>query len=168
MSYGKLLLAFGIWMIFTSEGQTEGWLDGLNMDLNKFQQDIQQGVQNLQYNIQKSVEKSIADVTKYTDSVQEAIKRGEFKSFATDGSTIITNGPGTIVTKGLGTSRVITSGYLSNGQPYSYDVEDKVIGRTLYHTERYYNNTDGGVDVIAYTLDLDDPKAKPVPFKPHP
>ncbi|KAL2737648.1 uncharacterized protein V1478_001734 [Vespula squamosa] len=163
MSYVKLLLVLGIWMISTVEGQTNDWLNGFNMD--KLQQDIR----DLQYNIQKKVENSLADVRKITDhieeNVQEAIKKGELKNVAD--STIITNGPGTIITNGHGTSRIITSGYLSNGQPYSYDVEDKVIGRTLFHTERYYNNTKGGVDVIAYTLDLDDPKAKPVPFKPH-
>ncbi|XP_035740787.1 uncharacterized protein LOC118449821 isoform X1 [Vespa mandarinia] len=172
MTYAKLLLALGIWMIFTSEGQTDDWLGGFKMDLSEFQRGIQQGVQNLQYNIQQNVEKSLADVRKLTanieENVQEAIKKGELKSYATDGSTIITSGPGTIITNGgLGTSRIITSGHLPNGQPYSYDIEDKVIGRTFYHTEKYYNQTKGGIDVTGYTLDLDDPNAKPVPLKPH-
>lgn len=171
MTYAKLLFTFGIWMILASEGQTNDWLYGFNMDLSKFQHQIQQGVHNLQQNIQSSVAKTLADVDKVTSKIQadtaEAVKNGNYDSVISvgNGGTFISSGgSGTVITNGLGTSKIITSGNFPNGDPYIREIEEKTIDKVLYHTERFYNKKTKKEKITGYTLDLNDPNAEPVPF----
>ncbi|XP_043497952.1 uncharacterized protein LOC122521357 [Polistes fuscatus] len=171
MTYAKLLFAFGIWMILASEGQTNDWLYGFNMDLSKFQQQIQQGVHNLQQNIQNSVAKTLADVDKVTSKIHadaaEAAKNGNYDSVISinNGGTFISSGgSGTVISNGPGTSKIIMSGNLPNGDPYIREIEEKIIDKVLYHTERFYNKKTKKDKITGYTLDLNDPNAEPVPF----
>ncbi|XP_015181315.1 PREDICTED: uncharacterized protein LOC107068952 [Polistes dominula] len=171
MTYAKLLFAFGLSMILASEGQTNDWLYGFNMDLSKFQQQIQQGVQNLQKNIQSSVAKTLEDVDKVTSQIHEdvakAAKNGHYDSVVSvgNGGTFISSGgSGTVISNGPGTSKIITSGNLPNGDPYIREIEEKVIGKVLYHTERFYNQKTKKDKRTGYTLDLNDPNAEPVPL----
>ncbi|KAI4498838.1 hypothetical protein M0802_006013 [Mischocyttarus mexicanus] len=174
MTYAKLLFAFGIWMIFMSESQTIDWLSGFNMDLNNFQRQIQQNVFNLQKSIQNNVAKTLADVDKVTskigDNVAEAVKNGNYDSVISvgNGGTFISSGgSGTVISNGSGTSKIVTSGILPNGDPYIREIEEKTINKVLYHTERFYNQKTGRDRITGYTLDLNDPDAEPVPFKRH-
>ncbi|KAK2579337.1 hypothetical protein KPH14_008288 [Odynerus spinipes] len=167
MTYVKTLLTIGILAAVTNEGQMDDWLAGLNENLNKLQHQIQESVQNIQTDVQRTVQKSLAHVDQITSRVNEDVEEAVRKGGKGGGghSTIITGiNSGTVVMNSPGSSRTITSGSLPDGKPFWYDVEDKVIGRNLYHTERYYNNSDKGIEVIAYTVNLDDPKAKPVPI----
>lgn len=50
----------------------------------------------------------------------------------------------------------------AEGRPFYIESEDLVVGDTLYHTDRVYNQTTGRLDETRYTLDRKDPKAKPM------
>lgn len=130
------------------------WLGDLNENIRKLNARIHESVDNLQESITKRVNEEVA----------EAIKSG--RASVVDGNNVVINSnAGVSFIRTPGHSKSISTGVLPNGQPYRYEVEDQQIGRTVIHTERYFNGSSDGVQVVGYSINLDDPHAIPVPLK---
>lgn len=76
----------------------------------------------------------------------------------------MSNGQTVILNSGTGGSQFISSGYDTKGVPYYRAIEQAIVNNVLKHIERIYNSTTDKFDIIGYTLDLADPKSKPIPI----
>lgn len=66
-----------------------------------------------------------------------------------------------IVTIIDGISRIITSGYTQNGEPYVREVEEKRIGDMLYYNSTIFYPQTGVSDTTAWKKNLAIPGSKP-------
>ncbi|XP_017889416.1 uncharacterized protein LOC108630576 [Ceratina calcarata] len=141
-----------------SNGQAHagaGWLSGLSESIGALNRNIQQSVQQLNQQVQQTVQANLAQVHQMTNDLNERI--------ATEGNVVQTKGSNIFVS-GNGETKIVQSGRTSDGKPYVRESIDKIVGDTLRHTERIYDPTTKETKVHAYTLDLKDPNAKPVPI----
>lgn len=129
------------------------WMEGLFDHINKLNQNINENVGRITQDIQDNVQSQLARL----DELQKQLNRTDFTALSRNGNSIIINGSG-------GTSRTVYSGHTPDGQPYFRDTEERVVGDTLYHYERFYNPKTKNVEESRYTLNLSDPNAKPVPI----
>ncbi|XP_029171501.1 uncharacterized protein LOC114940893 [Nylanderia fulva] len=125
----------------------------LNRDLNSQIQQINQEVADLTKNIQKDVAKTI----------QNLPRDAQGNIISDSGSSVISvTGNGTkYVTIIDGVSRIITTGYTKDGEPYIRDIVEKRIGDMLYRNETITFPKTGVSETTAWKLDLAKPGSKP-------
>ncbi|XP_043282124.1 uncharacterized protein [Venturia canescens] len=152
-----LVVCVGFKVAFGQGVLGQDFTKNLLANINQLTAGIQNNVQQTVHQIQENVQAHLAQIDRVNkDMAAKLGKDGQYTTTLGNGSTILINGVG-------GVSRTIFSGQTSNGEPYFRDSEDRVVGNILHHTDRIYNPTTRSMDEFRYTLDLKDPKAKPVP-----
>ncbi|KAK0169147.1 hypothetical protein PV327_002893 [Microctonus hyperodae] len=156
------LVLFLITLISSSQGQilNVNWVDNLMGSINQLNRNIQSNVQMLNRQIQNSVKQSMIDVDMYNQNIAHRLHKIRVPipmSSMSNGQTVILN-------SGTGGSQFVLSGYDTKGVPYYRAIEQAIINNVLKHIERIYNSTTDKFDIFGYTLDLADPKSKPIPI----
>ncbi|XP_044004862.1 uncharacterized protein LOC122849978 [Aphidius gifuensis] len=156
----KLIILTILFIGSSSYGQlTPNWTKDILERVNKLNTNIQGNVVRLNKQIQEAMNGRLAFVDRLNEDVAKKVGKvtEEVRRLPKNSHTFTVN-------NNSGSSRVIVSGTGDDGQPYFRDIQDTVIDGTLFHTERVYNPKTKSMDVYEYTLDLNDPSAKPVPI----
>ncbi|KAG7200787.1 hypothetical protein KM043_003161 [Ampulex compressa] len=133
------------------------WLQGLHENIDRMNRNINENVRHLNRQIQENVQKQLKQVDELRKNINAT---GQQRS-----TLVVGNNGGVYVNGAGGSTRWIYSGQGEDSRPYYRDVEERIVGSVLHRTERVRNPETKGVHEYRYTLDLSDPKAKPVPVE---
>ncbi|XP_014220516.1 uncharacterized protein LOC106648275 [Trichogramma pretiosum] len=134
-------------------------------DVDDMRTGIEDDIKRMNDNIHKNVQKQLDQANK---RVAEAIKNAKNGTQTSSGGSynFFSSNNNMSVTSRRGGSRTVQSGTDAQGRPYYNEMEDLVIGKKLFHTERKYNPQTKKIDLTTYTKDLEDPNAQPVYIDP--